>query len=58
MTEDELNKEIKTTDAIVRVSQTIINNSKLLLEADKHFNKQSKIIQNVLAVEGDKDVIQ
>ena len=47
-TEEELTREIAKTKAIVSVSQTIINNAKILLDADKHFNRQSQLVQSVL----------
>ena len=57
--QEQFNKEIAKTQAIVSVSQTIINNAKILLEADKHFNNQSNfLIKNVLAIEGETDDIQ
>lgn len=46
---DELKKELDRSKAIVNISQTIINNSKLLLEAEKHYNHKSKQVQEVLA---------
>lgn len=37
LTQDELDREIKTAKQVVSVSQTIINNANLLLQAKKHF---------------------
>lgn len=52
-TSEELEEELAKTKAMVGVSQTMINNAKILLEADKHFNGQSKLIQSVLAAGDD-----
>lgn len=38
LTEEELNREIKTSKQVVSVSQTIINNANLLLQAKKHID--------------------
>ena len=47
LTQDQLDMEIKTSKQVVSVSQTIINNASLLLNAKKHFdstqNKNKKI---------------
>ncbi len=39
LTQDELDREIKTAKQVVSVSQTIINNANLLLQAKKHFDQ-------------------
>lgn len=39
LTDEELNREITKTDAIVKVSTTILNNAKLALEAQKQFDE-------------------
>lgn len=39
LTQDELDTEIKISKQVVSVSQTIINNSNLLLQAKKHFDQ-------------------
>lgn len=39
LTEVELNKELRRSKQVVAVSQTIINNADLLLQAKKHFDK-------------------
>lgn len=38
LTEDELDRELKISKQVVSVSQTIINNANLLLQAKKHFD--------------------
>lgn len=38
LTKEELDKEIKISKQVVSVSQTIINNANLLLQAKKHFD--------------------
>ena len=38
LTQEELDKEIKISKQVVSVSQTIINNANLLLQAKKHFD--------------------
>ena len=38
LTEIELNRELKTSKQVVSVSQTIINNANLLLQAKKHID--------------------
>ena len=38
LTEVELNKELKISKQVVSVSQTIINNANLLLQAKKHID--------------------
>lgn len=38
LTQEELDKEIKVSKQVVSVSQTIINNANLLLQAKKHFD--------------------
>ena len=38
LTQDELDKEIEISKQVVKVSQTIINNENLLLQAKKHFD--------------------
>lgn len=47
LTQEQLNKEIQVSKQVVSVSQTIINNANLLLQAKKHFdtteNKNSEI---------------
>ena len=45
---DGFKKELDRSKAIVGVSQTIINNSKLLLEAEKHYGVKTKQVQKVL----------
>mgnify|MGYP006916198280 CR=1 FL=1 len=57
-TSEELEKELSKTKVMVSVSQTMINNAKVLLEADKHFNGQSKLIQSVLATGDGQGAIQ
>ena len=39
ITEEELNREIAKSDAIVKVSSQIINNAKLALDAQKQFDE-------------------
>lgn len=39
LTQDELDKELKISKQVVNVSQTIINNANLLLQAKKHFDE-------------------
>lgn len=39
LTQDELDKEIEISKQVVKVSQTIINNAQLLLQAKKHFDE-------------------
>lgn len=39
LSDDALNREITKTDAIVKVSTTILNNAKLALEAQKQFDE-------------------
>lgn len=39
LSEEELNREITKTDAIVKVSTTILSNVKLALEAQKQFDE-------------------
>lgn len=36
LTDDELNKEIKRSDAVQRVAKTIVDNASLVLQAKKH----------------------
>lgn len=47
LTQEQLDKEIQVSKQVVSVSQTIINNANLLLQAKKHFdtteNKNSEI---------------
>ena len=39
LTQDELEEEIRRSKQVVNVSQTIINNAQLLLQAKKHFDE-------------------
>ncbi len=40
LSQEELDREIKVSKQVVNVSQTIINNANLLLQAKKHFDHQ------------------
>lgn len=40
LSQEELDREIKVSKQVVSVSQTIINNANLLLQAKKHFDNQ------------------
>lgn len=55
LTEDEFKKEAETSKIVVNISQTIINNSKLLLEANKHMKKEMNNSSNVAIVLGIED---
>lgn len=53
---EDMKSEIEKTKAIVNVSQTIINNAKILLDADKHFMNQSdKVIKVLTSGEGTRE---
>lgn len=39
LTQDELDRELEISKQVVKVSQTIINNAQLLLQAKKHFDE-------------------
>lgn len=39
LTQEELDREIAISKQVVKVSQTIINNAQLLLQAKKHFDE-------------------
>ena len=38
LTPEEFQKEVEKSDAVVRVSSTILNNARLALDAQKHFD--------------------
>lgn len=50
LTDDELNKEIKRSDAVQRVAKTIIDNANLVLQAKKHADEwgNSEVIAPML----------
>ena len=47
LTQDQLDMEIKTSKQVVSVSQTIINNASLLLNAKKHFDSTQNKNKNI-----------
>lgn len=57
LTQEELDREIKISKQVVSVSQTIINNANLLLQAKKHFDREGANngkIAPLLSLENDK----
>ena len=47
LTQEELDKELKTAKQVVNVAQTIINNANLLLQAKKHFDQTGEENNNI-----------
>ena len=59
LTQDELDKEIEISKQVVKVSQTIINNAQLLLQAKKHFDEVGEDNNNIaplLRLDNGKDI--
>lgn len=52
LTEDEFKKEVERSKTTVSISQTIINNAKILLEANKQFKKQNNEVTETSKVLG------
>ncbi len=59
LTKEEIDQKIKVSKQVVSVSQTIINNANLLLQAKKHFdskgNNNSEIAPLLSLNEGSKN---
>jgi len=49
-TPDKLKIELEKSRAITNLSQTMINNAKILLEADKYYEKQSTATKHMFNV--------
>lgn len=59
LTQEELEKKIKVSKQIVNVSQTIINNANVLLQAKKHFDQvgeDNNKIAPLLRLDNGKDI--
>lgn len=57
LTQEELDRELKISKQVVSVSQTIINNANLLLQAKKYFDREGANngkIAPLLSLEDDK----
>ena len=50
LTEQELKQEINRSKQVVAVSQTIINNADLLLQAKKHFDNTETKVNNIASL--------
>lgn len=58
LTQEELDREIEISKQVVKVSQTIINNANLLLQANKYYDamgKESKEVAPLLRLEEKKN---
>jgi hypothetical protein len=56
LSEEELEKEIKRSDAVQKVAKTIIDNGALALQAQKHFSeygREEKIDMPLLGITGE-----
>lgn len=56
LNDDELNKEIKRSDAVQRVAKTIVDNASLVLQAKKHADEwgNSDVSAPMLGIEDGK----
>ena len=52
---DELKIELEKSRAVANLSQTMINNAKVLLDAEKYYDVRSNAIKNMFSVMGDKN---
>lgn len=52
---DELKIELEKSRAVANLSQTMINNAKVLLDAEKYYEVRSNTIKNMFSVIGDKN---
>jgi hypothetical protein len=51
---EELKIELEKSRAVANLSQTMINNAKVLLDAEKYYDVRSNTIKNMFSVIGDK----
>lgn len=51
LTENQFKQEVERSKAMVSVSQTIINNAKIMIEASKQFQQKSEQTLNILGID-------
>lgn len=51
LTENQFKQEVERSKAMVSVSQTIINNAKIMIEASKQFQRKSEQTLNILGID-------